>query len=60
MNYHNNWDSVPTEEYYKAVQARADRARAYVRATSEKQGIRYTTKGDFSHLARKGVSFARG
>lgn len=56
----NTWDNIKTIEYYKAVQARADRAKAYLRAVNEKQGIRYTTKGDFSHLARKGVSFAKG
>lgn len=60
MNYNDNWDSVPTSEYYKAIQARSDRLNAELRAAKEKQGIRYTTKGDFCHLARKGLSYAKG
>lgn len=60
MNYNDNWDSVPTTEYYKAIQARSDRLNAELRAAKEKRGIRYTTKGDFCHLARKGLSYAKG
>ncbi|QQK88448.1 hypothetical protein [Providencia phage PSTRCR_114] len=60
MNYNTNYDGVPTTEYHKAIQARSDRLNAELRAAKEKRGIRHTTKGDFCHLARKGVSFARG
>lgn len=60
MNYNDNWDSVPTTEYHKAIQARSDRLNAELRAAKEKRGIRYTTKGDFCHLAGKGLSYAKG
>lgn len=56
----NTWDNFKTVEYYKAVQARSDRLNAELRAAKEKRGIRYTTKGDFCHLAGKGLSYAKG
>lgn len=60
MNWDSKWDSKPTKEYHKAMQARSDRLNAELRADKEKQGIQYTTKGDFCHLARKGLSYAKG
>lgn len=53
-------DTTPTVEYHKAMQARSDRLNAELRAAKEKQGIQYTTKGDFCHLAGKGLSYVRG
>lgn len=54
------WANLKTNEYYKAIQARSDRLNAELRANKEKQGITYTTKGDFCHLAGKGLSYAKG
>lgn len=56
----NTWDNFKTIEYYKAIQARSNRLSAELRAAKEKKGIQYTTKGDFCHLARKGLSYAKG
>lgn len=48
-----------TSEYLKAIQARKERVKALKIAKEQSKGIRYTTKGDFCHLAGKGLSYAR-
>lgn len=48
-----------TSEYYKAIQARKERVKALKIAKEQSKGIHYTTKGDFCHLAGKGLSYAR-
>lgn len=49
-----------TPEYHEAMKARRERCEAALRAWCE--GRRYTTHGDFCHLARplNTVSFRRG
>lgn len=49
-----------TSEYYKAIQARKERAKALEIAKEQSKGIKYTTKGDFCHLAGRGLSYIRG
>lgn len=48
-----------TSEYYKAIQARKEQVKALKIAKEQSKGIHYTTKGDFCHLAGKGLSYAR-
>ncbi|WNL63525.1 hypothetical protein ST21_017 [Aeromonas phage ST21] len=51
-----------TPEYHAAIQARMNRALAELAAGQESLELRYTTEGDFCHLARSlnTVSFRRG
>lgn len=49
-----------TSEYYKAIQARKERVKALKIAKEQSKGIHYTTRGDFCHLAGKGLSYTRG
>lgn len=46
-------------EYHKAIQARKERVKALKIAKKQSKDIHYTTKGDFCHLAGKGLSYAR-
>ncbi|CCI88391.2 hypothetical protein BN110_021 [Yersinia phage phiR8-01] len=47
-------------EYNKAINARKERQKAIKRARKEKEGMRYTTEGDFTHLASNTMKFRRG